>query len=156
MKEKDLFITETDNCEITINHPNIQLSQDELCQLLGSSEMIEFPNTRSVVFDVLTEEQIIQWSKTEAMTFALYFTAPWCGPCKLYSTIFTQVAFDYTETQCLFGRTDVDQAEELAQKIGIVALPTTIIVRDGIVMASAVGILEPNELKAMINKYRIN
>lgn len=54
----------------------------------------------------------------------LYFSAPWCGPCRTLGPIMNEVA-----TQVPVTKIDVDSDYELAQKYNVRNVPTVILVK---------------------------
>lgn len=54
---------------------------------------------------------------------ALYFTAPWCAPCKTLGTIMAEV------TNVPVQKIDVDLSQEEATKYGVFSVPTVIILK---------------------------
>ena len=55
----------------------------------------------------------------------LYFTATWCGPCKLIAPVVEELANgeEYKDT-ILFVKIDVDECEELMEQCDIKCMPT--------------------------------
>jgi len=53
------------------------------------------------------------------------FTATWCGPCKMISPIFKQISemADY-KNKAFFYKCNVDEAQDVAKREGINAMPT--------------------------------
>lgn len=72
------------------------------------------------------------------------FSAEWCGPCKLLSPIFEQVANEIKDIK--FGKVNVDNESELAQKFGIMSVPTLLFFKNGKNVERTIGFLSKNEL----------
>jgi thioredoxin 1 len=53
----------------------------------------------------------------------LYFSAPWCGPCRMLGPIMEKVGQKYT-----VEKINVDENEELSAQFGIRSVPTVILV----------------------------
>ncbi len=75
------------------------------------------------------------------------FWAPWCGPCKMQSPIVD--AFAAAQSAVKVGKVNTDEQMELAQKYGIMAIPTLIAFRDGEVIAKKTGLSPAGEIEAM-------
>jgi thioredoxin 1 len=77
----------------------------------------------------------------------LYFSAPWCGPCKQFAPIMEQI-----------GRTvpvekiNVDEQSDLAATYGIRNVPTVLILKDGQVAQKFVGVQPPNLILESYNR----
>ncbi|KDO33018.1 hypothetical protein SPRG_19369 [Saprolegnia parasitica CBS 223.65] len=52
----------------------------------------------------------------------VYFTAAWCGPCKMISPIYAQLSNEFPDVE--FAKVDVDELDETAAKAGVRAMPT--------------------------------
>ena len=66
------------------------------------------------------------------------FWAPWCSSCKMLGTILEQAAKEIPDTVTIV-KIDVDEAKELAQKLGVATLPTLILYKDGAVVKTVTG-----------------
>lgn len=66
------------------------------------------------------------------------FWAEWCGPCKMAGPIIDQMSDEYAG-KVLIGKVDVDAEGELAQKFGVMSIPTVILFKDGVEVARQVG-----------------
>ena len=72
-----------------------------------------------------------------------YFTASWCGPCKMFKPIMKEIEREGHSIQFI----DVDYDEnDLAEKYGVQALPTTIIVDGSKEVERFVGALSKKEV----------
>lgn len=66
------------------------------------------------------------------------FYADWCGPCKMQSPIIDQIAEENSNIKV--GKINVDDNPELAEKYGIMSIPTLIIIENGEVKNQFIGI----------------
>jgi thioredoxin 1 len=55
----------------------------------------------------------------------LYFSAPWCGPCKMLAPLMDELAQTYP-----IRKINVDNQSELAREYSITSIPTTILLVD--------------------------
>ena len=67
------------------------------------------------------------------------FYADWCGPCKMMSPIIDEIAKDY-DGSVKVGKVDVDKESELANEFGIMSIPTIVIIKNGEVSKTFVGV----------------
>lgn len=56
------------------------------------------------------------------------FWATWCGPCKMQSPVIDQLSEEMDDVK--FTKMDVDQNQETARNLGIMAIPTLLIKKD--------------------------
>ncbi|KKS32958.1 MAG: Thioredoxin [Candidatus Amesbacteria bacterium GW2011_GWA2_42_12] len=66
------------------------------------------------------------------------FWAVWCGPCKMAGPVIDELSIEYAG-KVLVGKVDVDSEGELAQKFGVMSIPTVILFKDGVEVARQVG-----------------
>ncbi|OYP07198.1 thioredoxin [Lachnotalea glycerini] len=79
----------------------------------------------------------------------LDFWASWCGPCKMVGPIVEEVASQVGENAKV-GKVNVDEEQELAQKYNVMSIPTLIVIKDGKVVQSAVGVQSKQTLLSML------
>ena len=91
------------------------------------------------------ETEVIHSEKT----VLLDFWAEWCGPCRMVSPIVDEIA---EETDNLkVGKINVDDEAELAQKFGIMSIPTLILMKNGAEVKRLVGARSKSELLSWID-----
>ncbi len=78
-------------------------------------------------------------------TWVIDFWAEWCGPCKKFSPIFEDVSEEVDSIN--FGKVDMEEHQQVGQKLGVRALPTTMIIKDGEEVARNAGIMQKKEFK---------
>ena len=79
-----------------------------------------------------------------------YFTASWCGPCKMFGPVFDQVM---NETDVWHRKVDVDVNKEETMKYMISSVPTIIFkVNDEIVHRHS-GVMSRGQLLELIKKF---
>lgn len=76
------------------------------------------------------------------------FWAVWCGPCQMLSPVVDQIA---EETSAIkVGKINVDEQPELAQKFGVMSIPTLIVFREGKVTNKSVGVISKEQILNLI------
>ncbi|GLA26254.1 hypothetical protein AnigIFM63604_010081 [Aspergillus niger] len=80
------------------------------------------------------------------------FWATWCGPCKMISPFFEQLASRPEFSAIKFAKVDVDTQEEISQECGIRAMPTFIVFKDGQKLDDMAG-AHPGGLQGLVQKY---
>ena len=78
----------------------------------------------------------------------MYFTAPWCNPCRQLGPIMEDLS-----SQVVVKKIDVDNNPDLAQKYGIRNVPTVIMITGGVEVARKVGL---NSKQAYLDMYNQN
>ncbi len=87
------------------------------------------------------EKEVIQSEKTVIVDFF----ATWCGPCKMMSPIVDSIAEELGDTVKV-GKVDTDANMELAQKFGIMSIPTIMIFKNGNVVKTFVGVTSKSDI----------
>ena len=70
-------------------------------------------------------------------TVLLDFYADWCGPCRMLSPVLEEISVEHPELTV--GKVNVDEEGALAMQFGISSIPFVALLRDGKVLASAMG-----------------
>lgn len=79
----------------------------------------------------------------------LDFWASWCGPCKMVGPIVEQIAEETSDTARV-GKINVDEEQELAQAFKVMSIPTLVVMKDGKVVKSTVGVQSKQALLSML------
>ncbi len=64
------------------------------------------------------------------------FWATWCGPCRMVSPIVDEIA---EEEDVTVGKVNVDEEPELAQRFGVMSIPTLLVFEGGKLVNKSVG-----------------
>lgn len=78
------------------------------------------------------------------------FWAPWCGPCKAQGPIVEKLAENY-ENKARIGKMNVDESKQVAQTLGIRAIPTLIVFKDGKEVQRFTGLQNEDNLTSAID-----
>jgi len=76
--------------------------------------------------------------------------AAWCAPCRAIAPVIDQLAKEYSG-KVIFGKLNVDENPETAQRYGIMAIPTLLVIKNAKEVDRIVGALPKNQLEAKIN-----
>lgn len=77
------------------------------------------------------------------------FYADWCGPCKMSAPHVEALAEEKADVLKV-AKVNIDESPELATKYGVMSIPTFVLVKDGQVLAKAVGAKNKNELLNLV------
>tara|TARA_Y100001973_G_C5094182_1_gene279152 strand:- start:536 stop:781 length:246 start_codon:yes stop_codon:yes gene_type:complete len=64
-----------------------------------------------------------------------YFSAAWCGPCKTFKPIMTEIANEGHSVEFI----DIDQSQNLASKYNVRSVPTVLVTENGQEISRLVG-----------------
>lgn len=91
--------------------------------------------------------------QTEVMeseqTVLLDFWAVWCGPCQMLSPIVDEIAEEHPEIKV--GKINVDEESVLAEAFRVMSIPTLVVIRDGKIVNSAVGVQPKAAIEGMLD-----
>ena len=71
--------------------------------------------------------------------------APWCGPCRAMAPMFAQAARTLA-TEARFAKVNADEAQSIAARFGVRAIPTLLLFRNGKEAKRATGAMDAASL----------
>lgn len=77
------------------------------------------------------------------------FWASWCGPCRMLSPVISEIA-EESSGKFKVGKVNVDEQEELAAMFRISSIPTLVVLKDGKVTNSSVGVRTKKQILEML------
>lgn len=80
------------------------------------------------------------------------FWAPWCGPCKMFAPIFTEVAKKYP-LKAVFAKVNTEVEQTLGAKYSIKSIPTLIVYKNGVEVKRISGALDPLRLSNLVDEF---
>ena len=93
----------------------------------------------------LTEENFEGEVIKSNVTVIVDFYADWCGPCKMMSPIIDEIAEELDDSVKV-GKVNTDENMELAEKYGIMSIPTIIVFKNGEVAQTFNGVTEKEKI----------
>ena len=79
----------------------------------------------------------------------LDFWAPWCGPCRMVLPIVEEIAGERDDI--VVGKVNVDEQPELAERYGVMTIPTLIVFENGEEQQRSVGAKNKRAILNMVD-----
>lgn len=78
------------------------------------------------------------------------FWAEWCAPCRMLEPTMDEIADKY-DGKAVVAKVNIDEQVELAQKYGVMSIPTLILFKDGEVASKSIGVVGKDKISGMID-----
>ena len=101
--------------------------------------------------DAMTLDQYHKLLQTEKLVL-VDFNAPWCGPCKKMAPFLDEIAKEQAKTLD-FVPINADNNEQLSVELGVEALPTLLLYKNGNVVWRHVGYINKEDLSEKISSF---
>ncbi len=85
-------------------------------------------------------------------TVLVDFTADWCMPCVMMSPIIDDLSEEFSG-KIKFGKVDIEENHDIAQKFGVVSIPNFILFKDGEQIEQFVGSMSADDFKEKLEKF---
>ena len=79
----------------------------------------------------------------------LDFWASWCGPCRMVAPTVEEISNEVVGTAKV-GKVNVDEESELAEMFRVMSIPTLMVMKEGKVAATAVGVRPKKDILRML------
>lgn len=98
---------------------------------------------------IITKENFDDEVRNYKGLVLLDFWAGWCGPCMMLSPIVSKIAETYSG-KVKVGKVNVDEQPELAGAFRVQSIPLLVVVKDGVVQRTSVGVIPETEIVKML------
>ena len=76
-----------------------------------------------------------------------YFTATWCGPCRVFKPVITEIASEGHSVEFI----DIEQEQNKAQQYNVRSVPTVVIEENGVEVDRFIGAISKAQVIAKIS-----
>jgi len=80
------------------------------------------------------------------------FTADWCMPCVMMSPIVDELS-DRFKGKIKFGKVNIEDNQELAQKFDVVSIPNFVLFKDGKQVEQFMGAMSVEDFEKKLNEF---
>ena len=81
-------------------------------------------------------------------TVLIDFWAAWCGPCRMIAPAVEKIAEERPDVKVC--KINIDDEQELAIKYGVMSIPTLMVVKNGEIVNTAIGLRPKEEIEALL------
>ncbi len=81
-------------------------------------------------------------------TVLIDFWAAWCGPCRMLAPAVEKIAEEHPEVKVC--KINIDDEQELAIRHGVMSIPTLMVVKNGEIVNTAIGLRPKEEIEALL------
>ena len=80
------------------------------------------------------------------------YWAEWCGPCRMIGPIVEETATEYAQ-RLTVAKLNIDENGAIARRFGIRSIPTLMLFKGGVPVATHVGSLSRSQLHALLDAH---
>lgn len=81
-------------------------------------------------------------------TVLVDFWASWCSPCRMIAPAVEKISEEHPDVKVC--KVNIDDEQELAIKYGVMSIPTLMVVKNGEVVNTAVGLRPKEEIEELL------
>ncbi|HEX2119301.1 MAG TPA: thioredoxin [Acidimicrobiales bacterium] len=100
----------------------------------------------------LTNETFDEEVGSSELPLIVDFWAEWCGPCRMVAPVLEQIANE-NSGKIRLAKLNVDDAPAVAQRFGIMSIPTLMVFQDGVAKKRIVGAKGKGQLLEDLSEF---
>lgn len=102
----------------------------------------------------LTSGTFDETVNSSATPIVVDFWAEWCGPCKMIAPILGEIASEKAG-QVTIAKLNVDEHGDIAQRYGVMSIPTLLVFKDGEIVKRLVGAKGKGQLLSELEEFLV-
>jgi thioredoxin 2 len=140
----DKLLVACARCNTANRVPAVRLGDDPKCGKCGAPLLEGKPVE-------LDEARFDAFLSRNSLPVLVDFWAKWCGPCHAMAPAFERAAGEL-KTRVRLAKVDTERAQGIAARLGIRAIPTLILFRDGRESARASGAMDARSISRWLEQ----
>lgn len=142
-----LFLLILIGIKVLLDNQDKNFVQSQINTQNSINNETEQNNIKENVLEVNSENFEVEVLNSDR-TVLIDFYADWCGPCKVLSPIINELANENDSVK--FVKINIDEEQIIANKYGVMSIPTLVVIKDGEEVNRSVGIISKTEITDMV------
>ena len=114
---------------------------------VGKVQVLTASDFRKKIMDY--ESHPDEWVFAGSRPAIIDFYATWCGPCKMLAPVLEKISANRPND--VIVKVNVDNLGEIAQRYGIMSIPTLIVFENGQVKNTSIGFVPQPQIEKLLN-----
>ena len=102
---------------------------------------------KDILIDIMNDDWQAEAAAKQKLQ-VLYFSAPWCGPCKMFGPAFDEIVAEFDDIDV--NKINVDENSEVSIKYEISSIPTIIMEKNNNIVFRHKGVMPKHHLRDII------